>query len=172
MEERPLLTPDEVRRLNPDQAILIPERQNPLLVQRIVYFRDPMFRRLVEAQSGPLPYPSSDGAKVSGLAARVEELERQVKEMMVVDFVRPGKGQTRDGGRAAMEPRLAAEVVEANKQPPGSQGDAPGEEGNRPLGAQTGRGALAPDLKALRPEQQAAMDRMQKFSQKLQGMAG
>ncbi|MEH7830512.1 type IV secretory system conjugative DNA transfer family protein, partial [Gemmobacter denitrificans] len=32
MEERPLLTPDEVRRLNPDQAILIPERQNPLLV--------------------------------------------------------------------------------------------------------------------------------------------
>jgi type IV secretion system protein VirD4 len=33
MEERPLLTPDEVRRLNPDQAILIPERQNPLLVR-------------------------------------------------------------------------------------------------------------------------------------------
>jgi type IV secretion system protein VirD4 len=172
MEERPLLTPDEVRRLNPDQAILIPERQNPILVQRIVYFRDPLFRRLVEAQSGPLPYPSVDGARVSGLAARVEELERQVKGMMVVDFVRPGKELAREGGRAAMEPRLAAEVVEANRQPPGSKGGAREEEGNWPVGAQTGRGALAPDLKALRPEQQAAIDRMQKFSQKLQGLAG
>jgi len=172
MEERPLLTPDEVRRLNPDQAILIPERQNPLLVQRIVYFRDPLFRRLVEAQSGPLPYPSSDGARVSGLAARVEELERQVKGMMVVDFVRPGKEQTRDGGRAAMEPKLASEVI-ANPVAPSICGVASG------LAAQTTTGEANPgpaqsglDLGVLRPEQRTAIDRMRRFSQKLQGIAG
>jgi len=172
MEERPLLTPDEVRRLNPDQAILIPERQNPLLVQRIVYFRDPLFRRLVEAQSGPLPYPSSDGARVSGLAARVEELERQVKGMRIVDFVRPGKEQTRDGGRAAMEPKLAAEIMENEMRSPGSLGGSDSSARDRQVGGQTERGATAPDLKALRPEQQAAIDRMQRFSQKLQRMAG
>jgi type IV secretion system protein VirD4 len=52
MEERPLLTPDEVRRLNPDQAILIPERQNPLLVRRIVYFQDPDFKKIVRGAGG------------------------------------------------------------------------------------------------------------------------
>ena len=64
MEERPLLTPDEVRRLNPDQAILIPERQNPLLVHRIVYFQDPTFKKLFEAQKGALPYPPKEAADV------------------------------------------------------------------------------------------------------------
>ncbi|MFV2034590.1 MAG: type IV secretory system conjugative DNA transfer family protein, partial [Halocynthiibacter sp.] len=59
-EERPLLSADEVRRLSPDQVILVPERQNPVLAKRIVYYQDPKFMRIVAAQVGDLPYPKKD----------------------------------------------------------------------------------------------------------------
>lgn len=109
MEERPLLTPDEVRRLNPDQAILIPERQNPLLVQRIVYFQDPTFKKLFDAQKGALPYPPKEAADVQVLAQRMEALERRLAEKMVVGFVRPEKAKTE--APVEPEPKLAAEIV-------------------------------------------------------------
>lgn len=172
MEERPLLTPDEVRRLNPDQAILIPERQNPLLVHRIVYFQDPTFRSIFDAQTGPLPYPSRDGAKVQGLAERVEELERRVAGMAVVDFVRPEKGKAREGAARSPEPKLAAEIVVKDKGSPRHWGGPGGEARDGEVVGEIACEAVAPDLKALRPEQQAAIDRMQRFSKKLQGMAG
>jgi type IV secretion system protein VirD4 len=109
MEERPLLTPDEVRRLNPDQAILIPERQNPLLVHRIVYFQDPTFKKLFDAQKGALPYPPKEAADVQVLAARMEALERKLAERMVVEFVRPEKAKAE--APVEPEPKLAAEIV-------------------------------------------------------------
>ena len=56
-EERPLLTPDEVRRLSSDQVILVPERQNPILARRVVYYQDPVFMKVYRAQSGPYPFP-------------------------------------------------------------------------------------------------------------------
>jgi type IV secretion system protein VirD4 len=98
-----------VRRLNPDLAILIPERQNPLLVHRIVYFQDPTFRKLFEAQKGTLPYPSKDGASVQVLTERLEALERRVAERVVVDFVRPEKAKA--VAPVEPEPKLAAEIV-------------------------------------------------------------
>jgi hypothetical protein len=79
--------------LNPDQAILIPERQNPLLVHRIVYFQDPTFKKLFEAQKGALPYPPKEAADVQVLTQRMEALERRLAERMVVDFVRPEKAK-------------------------------------------------------------------------------
>lgn len=56
-EERPLLTPDEVRRLDPNKVILIPERQNPILAHRIIYYQDALFKKIIASQTGPLPYP-------------------------------------------------------------------------------------------------------------------
>ena len=147
MEERPLLTPDEVRRLNPDQAILIPERQNPLLVHRIVYFHDPTFKTLFEAQSGPLPYPSKDGATLRALAARVEELERQAVQKVVVDFVRPEKVKAGSEPPAVSAPKLAAEIM-----------------ADRVVTPKTER---RPDLEVLTPPQEKALARMGRFTAKL-----
>jgi type IV secretion system protein VirD4 len=145
--------------LNPDQAILIPERQNPLLVHRIVYFQDPTFKALFEAQAGPLPYPPKEAAAVQGLTARMEALERRLAEKMVVDFVRAEK----PGSASAMaEPKLAAELMAAEKPILAQNG-------------QSGEGANLPDLSgpeanlaAFRPDQIVAVARMRRFTRKIQ----
>ncbi len=170
MEERPLLTPDEVRRLNPDQAILIPERQNPLLVHRIVYFQDPTFRALFEAQSGPLPYPSKEGATLRALAARVEELERQAGQKVVVDFVRAEKGKVGSAKEIGPEPKLAAGIAAAETPEAVARGQDVarvatdnGEDGEATPDTRTG-----PGLDAMKPDQFIAVARMNRFTQKLQ----
>jgi type IV secretion system protein VirD4 len=166
MEERPLLTPDEVRRLNPDQAILIPERQNPLLVHRIVYFQDPTFKKLFDAQKGALPYPPKEAADVQVLTQRMEALERRLAERMVVDFVRPEKMKAE--APVEPEPKLAAEIVaweETERQAESAAVDiqAPG------LSEQAAY-TIAPqvDLNFLKPPKTISLARMNKFTLKLQ----
>lgn len=78
MEERPLMTPDEIRRLSPERVILIPERQNPILAERIVYYRDPTFQALVAQQIGPLPYPPAEIAEVAALRAELAEMRAEM----------------------------------------------------------------------------------------------
>ena len=166
MEERPLLTPDEVRRLNPDQAILIPERQNPLLVQRIVYFQDPTFRMLFEAQTGPLPYPSKEGATVQVLTERLEALERRVAERVVVDFVRPEKGKAE--APVEPEPKLAAEIVAKSDA---THSAAPFSKSNLvSAAANAAMGNVLPShsLDSLKPKQATAEHRMSKFTRKIE----
>jgi type IV secretion system protein VirD4 len=165
MEERPLLTPDEVRRLNPDQAILIPERQNPLLVHRIVYFQDPTFKTLFDAQSGLLPYPPKEAAAVQVLTARMEALERRLAERMVVDFVLPEKAKS--DAPVEPEPKLAAEIVARQ----GVSAKAARSETDAYVQAE-GKAVASPkvDLDALKPSVTIAVAKMSKFSQKLTGM--
>ena len=168
MEERPLLTPDEVRRLNPDQAILIPERQNPLLVHRIVYFQDPTFKKLFDAQKGALPYPPKEVAEVRVLTERMEALERRLADRVVVDFVRPEKVKAE--APAEPEPKLAAEIVareETLQEAAKSAVDA-----DVPAKVVTTEAATEPgvDLAALRPPITIAVSKMSKFSQSLSGM--
>lgn len=165
MEERPLLTPDEVRRLNPDQAILIPERQNPLLVHRIVYFQDPTFKALFDAQSGPLPYPAKEAAAVHVLTARMEALERRLAERTVIDCVRSEKAKT--DAPVKIEPKLAAEVAALHSalQRDGLIGAGSG------MSVAVGRPQAEPvDLAALKPSVDMAVTKMRRFSQKLAGM--
>ncbi|NBZ89200.1 type IV secretory system conjugative DNA transfer family protein [Stagnihabitans tardus] len=149
MEERPLLMPDEIRRLDADQAILIPERQNPLLVSRIVYFQDPTFLKIFEAQTGPLPYTSSETAEVQGLAARLDAMERKIAALGQIEYVR--KGAAQDGPK---EPSLAAALV-------------------APVGVhapRTKEPEASPDLAVLTPAQTVAMRRMAGFEGKLAEM--
>lgn len=168
MEERPLLTPDEVRRLNPDQAILIPERQNPLLVHRIVYFQDPTFKKLFEAQKGALPYPPKEAADVQVLTQRMEALERRLAERMLVDFVRPEKAKSE--APVEPEPKLAAEIV--------AREDIAAEVELAAVDAKvlvtvTQPEAIAEpevDLAALKPPITIAVSKMSKFSEKLTGL--
>ena len=79
MEERPLMSADDIRRLDADRAILVPERQNPLLAWRVVYFEDPVFKAIHNAQSGPLPFPVRQDPEVAALRREVSELREAVK---------------------------------------------------------------------------------------------
>jgi type IV secretion system protein VirD4 len=167
MEERPLLTPDEVRRLNPDQAILIPERQNPLLVHRIVYFQDPTFKKLFEAQKGALPYPPKGAADVQVLTQRMEALERRLAERMVVDFVRSEKVKAE--APTEPEPKLAAETVAREEIIPTVELAAVDAEVLVPLSRAEAIAEHEVDLASLRPPVTISVSRMSKFSQKLIG---
>ena len=163
MEERPLLTPDEVRRLNPDQAILIPERQNPLLVHRIVYFQDPTFKKLFDAQKGALPYPPKEVADVQVLTQRMEALERKLAERMVVDFMRPEKVKAE--APVKPEPKLAAEIVEREEIVPEVDTEVL-------VTVEQAEAIEEPevDLAALRPPITIAISKMSKFSNNLAGL--
>jgi len=168
MEERPLLTPDEVRRLNPDQAILIPERQNPLLVHRIVYFQDPTFKKLFDAQKGALPYPPKEAADVQVLTQRMEALERRLAERMVVDFVRPEKAKAE--APVEPEPKLAAEIVARGEIAPEAEQAAVDTEVL--VTVEQAEAIVEPevDLAALRPPITIAVSKMSKFSHNLAGL--
>jgi type IV secretion system protein VirD4 len=168
MEERPLLTPDEVRRLNPDQAILIPERQNPLLVHRIVYFQDPTFKKLFDAQKGALPYPPKEVADVQVLTQRMEALERRLAERMVVEFVRPEKAKA--GMPVAPEPKLAAEIVAKEEIKPEVELAAVDTEMQVTVTQPEAIAEPEVDLAVLKPSITIAVSRMSKFSQKLTGL--
>jgi type IV secretion system protein VirD4 len=77
-EERPLMSADEVKKLDANIAILVPERQQPLRVRRIVYYEDAVFRAIYEAQVGPLPYPARQDPEVALLRAEVAALRQSV----------------------------------------------------------------------------------------------
>lgn len=166
MEERPLLTPDEVRRLNPDQAILIPERQNPLLVHRIVYFQDSTFKKLFDAQKGALPYPPKEAADVQVLTQRMEALERRLAEKMVVDFVRPEKAKAE--ARAEPEPKLAAEI--AAREEILQKTESAAVDAQAPVIVAQTEPAVEPQihLEVMRPPKTISLARMNKFTLKLQ----
>ena len=73
------MSADDIRRLDADRAILVPERQNPLLAWRVVYFEDPVFKAIYSAQNGPLPFPVRQDPEVVVLRREVSELREAVK---------------------------------------------------------------------------------------------
>ena len=111
-EERPLLTPDEVRKLDPNKIILIPERQNPILVDRIVYYQDPYFKTIFDAQKGPLPYPDSIRAELDELKAKVTSLQQAKVAYPPAENARKDEQGKKDKAAEQPEPPLAREVAE------------------------------------------------------------
>ena len=86
-EERPLLSPDEIRRLDRNKVILIPERQHPVMVNRIVYYEDPFFQKIMAAQTGPLPYPAKAHREIEALRDQLQALTSQVTELSNVRLI-------------------------------------------------------------------------------------
>ncbi|WP_196053654.1 type IV secretory system conjugative DNA transfer family protein [Paracoccus lichenicola] len=103
-EERPLLTPGEVRNLDPNKIILIPERQNPIMVDRIIYYEDAYFKPIFEAQKGPLPYPDALRAELDDLKAKVTSLEEAK-----LSYPPGEQSKTQE---QQPDPKLAGEVAE------------------------------------------------------------
>ena len=74
---RPLLAPEEIRRLNPNKAIIFKETTRPILADKIRYYKDgPLSARLMKAPAVPvleLPPPPLDraDAKAADLLERL-----------------------------------------------------------------------------------------------------
>ncbi|WBU62209.1 type IV secretory system conjugative DNA transfer family protein [Paracoccus albus] len=92
-EERPLMSVDEVRKLNAAKIILIPERQNPILADRIEYFKDPHFSPIMAAQSGPLPYPD-ERHQIRSMRVEIEKLQSEVAQFRPLPYAPPPPGNT------------------------------------------------------------------------------
>lgn len=100
-EERPLLSADEISRLDRNKVILIPERQQPIMAQRIVYYEDPFFRKIMASQTGPLPYPSREQREIRDLSDQLHALASQVTELSkirVIDYPTEDRGQAAGTG--------------------------------------------------------------------------
>ncbi|SMO98225.1 hypothetical protein SAMN06265221_1331, partial [Paracoccus laeviglucosivorans] len=83
----------------------IPERQHPIMVNRIVYYEDPYFRGLMAAQKGPLPYPSRAAEDLRNLRDKVAALAAQTQKLLAYP---EAKGQRNASDTASV---LADEVM-------------------------------------------------------------
>lgn len=57
-EEIPLLSAQQIKRLDNTKVIILPEQQYPILAERISYFTDPELAPWYDGQAGEWPYPS------------------------------------------------------------------------------------------------------------------
>ncbi len=58
--DTPLLTQDQVRRMDLDEVILVIDARMPIRARRIKYFEDPALMVLHAGQSGSFPYPDKE----------------------------------------------------------------------------------------------------------------
>ena len=105
---------------------------------------------------------------VQGLAERVEELERRIVEIKVVELVRPGGAAGAGGARA--EQAAAREIIKADST---ALGEVAPERDRRPRADLPGDVSQAPQvsLAALKPNQVAVVSRMAVFSRKVGEMS-
>jgi hypothetical protein len=64
-EEAPLMSEDQVRRMDPDDVVLVLVGQMPIQARRIVFHKDPVLKAIYEAQTGELPWPAISTAPAS-----------------------------------------------------------------------------------------------------------
>ncbi|WP_140848550.1 type IV secretory system conjugative DNA transfer family protein [Paracoccus sp. FO-3] len=144
-EERPLLTPDEVKKLDPTKVILIPERQHAILADRIVYFKDPFFQKIMEAQKRPLPYPDERHA-MQAMRQQIEQLQSRFEQFQPISYT---KQQPQNGNQQPTAQKTAARSVMAEV------------EGSKPI--LTDEEAR----EALRPDDQARIEKAKMFQDRL-----
>lgn len=95
-EDRPLLSKQEIRDMDPDKIIILPERQNPILANRIKYYESKEIMKIHKAQQNrDYPFPQKDEShnpvtigqvRVGAAEARDDEDEkaRQIEEEVQV----------------------------------------------------------------------------------------
>jgi len=180
-EERALMTPDELKKLDREKVILIPERQNPIIARRIVYYEDPAFRTLIEAQKGPLPYPSREAEDIRALKDQVAQLTNQLSGTAAAPAIAyPAPGNAAESPSA---PREAAAALAEDAQPPSprSGGSSEAAPEGKPHVSGSLRGLLDGEkphlpplsddelLQSLRPNEQKALETMRRIESKILG---
>jgi type IV secretion system protein VirD4 len=80
-EHRPLLSKQEIRDMDPNKIIILPERQNPILADRIKYYESKAIRKIHAAQKGkPYPFPEVDKSQKSMTMTEVREQAVKAEE--------------------------------------------------------------------------------------------
>jgi len=80
-EERPLMSADEVRRLEEAKCLILPERRNPILANRIIWYQDQTFVNLYESSlDRPLPYPP-DRRDLDTMQVKMREIEGKMAQV-------------------------------------------------------------------------------------------
>lgn len=74
-EEVSLLPEDEARRMSLEDVVLVVDAQHPIRAKRIVYYEDPFFVALHQAQTGPHPYPPEPSPEIAELRKEVHKLK-------------------------------------------------------------------------------------------------
>ncbi|WP_299593233.1 type IV secretory system conjugative DNA transfer family protein [uncultured Tateyamaria sp.] len=100
-EDRPLLSAAQIRRLDDDKVIILPQRQQPVLADKIKFYQDPFLRPLWENQTGAFPYPSKESEEQANISVtvsieqtKVANLEKKVEALTnELKAVRNGKEQ-------------------------------------------------------------------------------
>jgi type IV secretion system protein VirD4 len=176
-EERPLMSPDELKKLDRDTVILVPERQNPIMARRIVYYEDPCFRALMDGQKGPLPYPSREAEDIRALKEKVSQLTSQLSGRSaapVISYPEPVNSAEKQP-----DPAEGAATPLPKESPPEEMAEAAPESGRPTSGSLIGLlGANEPGLQALSdeellqsllPNEQRALETMMRIEGKILG---
>ena len=114
-EDTPLLTEDQVRRMDLDEVILVIDAQMPIRARRIKYFEDPAFKVLHAGQAGSFPYPDEDGLRrdrqMTETRETVEKLKQELHE------VRAAAGAQVSGPAAGLKVAEAPAMETQNPRP-------------------------------------------------------
>jgi type IV secretion system protein VirD4 len=81
-QRRALLLPQELKELGQDKEIILLENTKPILANKIVYYRDPVFQARI------LPAPTIDPLDVAGYQARVEH---RLRDLLSTDLDAQGR---------------------------------------------------------------------------------
>jgi type IV secretion system protein VirD4 len=80
IEDTPLLTEDQARRMDLDEVILVIDAQMPIRARRVKYFEDPALKVLHAGQSGSFPYPDEDGLRRDRQMTETRETVEKLKQ--------------------------------------------------------------------------------------------
>jgi type IV secretion system protein VirD4 len=122
-EDTPLLTEDQVRRMDLDEVILVIDAQMPIRARRIKYFEDPALKVLHAGQAGSFPYPDEDGLRRDRQMTETRETVQKLKqELQQVRVAAEALGP----GTAAVPMTVGSPSAETLDPKPGLSGRARG----------------------------------------------
>jgi len=126
-EKRPLLTAQEIRGMDPNKILIVPDSQNPILADRIKFFESKPIRAIHEAQDKiAYPYPEADNdlknramtmTEVRERAAKVAEVQQVATEVREEDMTKAREPKT-------TLPQQRREKAPAKVKPKGKLGAA------------------------------------------------
>ena len=117
-EEAPLMHPDKLRQMSLNDIIMVIDAQMPIRAKQIKSYKDRTFKKILAAQSGPLPYPSDADAnrrlseKVEALSTKLDTLQtagnaKQSENGSDVPQSGAGGDDGRTGAAGRPEPSIA-----------------------------------------------------------------
>lgn len=113
-EDRPLLSAAQIRRLDEKNVIILPQRQHPILAERITYYSDPILSPHWKAQSGPFPFPAQATIEQAKISEALNQNDAKFAAMAKQIEVLTGEVTRLRSGSAKVE--TATSSAEANVQ--------------------------------------------------------